>query len=71
MVKLKEALNMIDRKTIHRRRIMFIWFYHKIKAMDEPGKGISFQNVLRVLAQHNLVVHKDASTYVRSEYFSL
>lgn len=43
---------------------MFIWLYYKSRLLVKPGRGLSFEDMIMLLAHHSLVVHADAVKYV-------
>lgn len=59
-VKLQANLNGIDRATIKRRKNLYNRLYHEARISHEPGKGISFTNMLLLLAHHKLIDDKEA-----------
>ena len=58
--KLNAALNKIDYTEIRRRRNLYSRLYHEANITHEQGKGISFTNMLMLLAHHKLIEDKDA-----------
>ncbi|KZV67749.1 hypothetical protein PENSPDRAFT_687890 [Peniophora sp. CONT] len=58
--KLNAALNKIDYAEIRRRRNLYSRLYHEANITHEQGKGISFTNMLMLLAHHKLIEDKDA-----------
>lgn len=54
----------IDRVAIKRRKNLYNRLYHEARISHEPGKGISFTNVLLLLAHHKLIVDREALVYV-------
>lgn len=61
--KLNAALNKIDYTEIRRRRNLYSRLYHEANITHEQGKGISFTNMLMLLAHHKLIEDKDALMY--------
>lgn len=57
---LNADLNNIDRATIKRRKELYNRLYHEARISHEPGKGISFTNMLLLLAHHKLIVDREA-----------
>ncbi|KAI0919913.1 hypothetical protein AcV5_001858 [Taiwanofungus camphoratus] len=60
MDKLDATLNGIDRASIKKRKNLYNRLYHEARISHEPGKGISFTNMLLLLAHHKLIVDRDA-----------
>ncbi|TFY58902.1 hypothetical protein EVJ58_g6125 [Rhodofomes roseus] len=58
--KLNVTLSGIDRAAIKRRKNLYNRLYHEARISHEPGKGISFTNMLLLLAHHKLIVDRDA-----------
>ncbi|KAH9916480.1 Ion transport protein-domain-containing protein [Fomitopsis serialis] len=58
--KLSATLGGIDRATIKRRKNLYNRLYHEARISHEPGKGISFTNMLLLLTHHRLIVDRDA-----------
>ena len=58
--KLNATLSGIDRAAIKRRKNLYNRLYHEARISHEPGKGISFTNMLFLLAHHKLIVDRDA-----------
>lgn len=57
---LNNDLNTIDRHVIKRRKELYNRLYHEARISHEPGKGISFTNMLLMLAHHKLIVDREA-----------
>ncbi|KAI0739665.1 Ion transport protein-domain-containing protein [Daedaleopsis nitida] len=53
-------LSSIDRAAIKRRKNLYNRLYHEARISHEPGKGISFTNMLLLLAHHKLIVDREA-----------
>ncbi|PCH34579.1 hypothetical protein WOLCODRAFT_106220 [Wolfiporia cocos MD-104 SS10] len=53
-------LSGIDRASIKRRKNLYNRLYHEARISYEPNKGISFTNMLLLLAHHKLIVDRDA-----------
>ena len=64
--KLNATLSGIDRAAIKRRKNLYNRLYHEARISHEPGKGISFTNMLFLLAHHKLIVDRDALVSVPS-----
>jgi len=58
--KLRLILNDIDYKEIRKRRATYCRIYQEASISYEPGLGISFTNMLLLLAHHKLIVDADA-----------
>ncbi|KAI0321538.1 Ion transport protein-domain-containing protein [Amylostereum chailletii] len=58
--RLNATLNQIDYGAIRRRRNMYSRLHHEVIITHEQGKGISFTNMLMLLAHHKLIVDADA-----------
>ncbi|EKM51356.1 uncharacterized protein PHACADRAFT_263446 [Phanerochaete carnosa HHB-10118-sp] len=58
--KLQLNINNIDRQMIKRRKNVWNRLYHEARISYEPGKGISFTNMLILLAHHKLIVDQEA-----------
>ncbi|KAJ3558247.1 hypothetical protein NM688_g1042 [Phlebia brevispora] len=58
--KLQAILNCIDRSVIKRRKNLYNRLYHEAQMSAEPGRGISFTNMLLLLAHHKLIDDKEA-----------
>ncbi|KAI0073340.1 hypothetical protein K474DRAFT_1666711 [Panus rudis PR-1116 ss-1] len=57
---LNADLDNIDRAEIKRRKELYNRLYHEARISHEPGKGISFTNMLLLLAHHKLIVDREA-----------
>ncbi|KAI0031009.1 Ion transport protein-domain-containing protein [Vararia minispora EC-137] len=58
--KLTTAVGQIDFAEIRRRRNLYSRLYHEAIITHEQGKGISFTNMLMLLAHHKLIDDKEA-----------
>ncbi|KAI0331568.1 hypothetical protein GY45DRAFT_1248483 [Cubamyces sp. BRFM 1775] len=58
--KVEGILSGIDRAAIKRRKNLYNRLYHEARISHEPGKGISFTNMLLLLAHHKLIVDREA-----------
>ncbi len=58
--KTEMLLGSIDRTAIKRRKNLYNRLYHEARISHEPGKGISFTNMLLLLAHHKLIVEREA-----------
>lgn len=50
----------VDRLAIKRRKNVYNRLYHEARISYEPGKGISFTNMLLLLAHHKLIMDNEA-----------
>ncbi|KIJ67326.1 hypothetical protein HYDPIDRAFT_127226 [Hydnomerulius pinastri MD-312] len=60
MRKLNKMLNKIDYTTIRKRRMIYTRIYHEASIMYHQSKGISFTDMLLLLAHHQLIVDREA-----------
>ncbi|KAF8548118.1 hypothetical protein OG21DRAFT_1489654 [Imleria badia] len=58
--KLNKLLNKIDFRMIRRRRAVYMRIYHEANAMYYQSKGISFTEMLVLLAHHTLINDREA-----------
>ncbi|KAH6905112.1 high-affinity cell membrane calcium channel [Coprinopsis sp. MPI-PUGE-AT-0042] len=58
--KLERTLDSINYKEIRQRRAVYARLYHEATVSHEPGLGISFTNMLILLAHHKLIVDAEA-----------
>ncbi|KAF5341523.1 hypothetical protein D9758_012561 [Tetrapyrgos nigripes] len=58
--KLDTALNGIDYAAIRKRRAIYTRLYHEATIAHQPGRGISFTEMLLLLAHHKLIVDHEA-----------
>ena len=58
--KLNKLLNKIDFGVIRKRRAVYMRIYHEANVMYYRGKGISFTDMLVLLAHHKLVNDREA-----------
>jgi voltage-dependent calcium channel len=64
--KLAKVLNSIDYTAIRRRRNLYSRLYHEASISHQHGRGISFTDMLMMLAHHKLIVDREALVYVLS-----
>jgi voltage-dependent calcium channel len=57
---LNATLSRIDYEAIRRRRQLFSRLYHETILTHQRGKGISFTDMLLLLAHHKLIVDSEA-----------
>ena len=58
--KLERILDCIDYAEVRRRKGVYVRLYHEASISHEPGLGISFTDMLRLLAHHKLIVDAEA-----------
>lgn len=58
--KLGKVLNGIDYTAIRRRRNLYSRLYHEASISHQQGRGISFTDMLLMLAHHKLIVDREA-----------
>jgi len=58
--KVEKILDGIDYNEIRKRRAIYSRLYHEATISHEPGLGISFTNMLTLLAHHKLIVDAEA-----------
>lgn len=62
--KLTRIINNVDQKAIHKRRAVYERLYHEANMSHKKGLGISFTDMLMLLAHHKLIVDREALVYV-------
>jgi hypothetical protein len=62
--KLLMILDDIDYTAIRKRRMVYSRLYHEASISHQQGRGISFTNMLLLLAHHKLIVDRDALVFV-------
>ena len=62
--KLARAIQSIDGPSIRKRRAIYNRLYHEALVFQERGKGISFTNMLFMLAHYKLIDDREALVYV-------
>lgn len=60
LFKLKTALSSLDAESTCQRRLLYNRLYHEARLSLERGKGISFTNMLLMLAHNKLINDKEA-----------
>ena len=63
--KLEAVLSGLDYEAIRKRRAVYSRLYHEASISHEPGRGISFNDMLILLAHHKLIVDGEALVYVQ------
>lgn len=58
--KLGKVLNGIDYNAIRRRRNLYSRLFHEASISHQQGRGISFTDMLLMLAHHKLIVDREA-----------
>ena len=58
--KLQTALSTLDVESTRQRRLLYNRLYHEARLSFERGKGISFTNMLLMLAHNKLITDKEA-----------
>ncbi|KIK93928.1 hypothetical protein PAXRUDRAFT_828487 [Paxillus rubicundulus Ve08.2h10] len=58
--KLNKMLNKIDYSAVRKRRMVYARLYHEASIIYHQGKGISFTEMLLLLAHHKLIVDREA-----------
>jgi hypothetical protein len=64
--KLQKVLDGVDYAAIRRRRNLYSRLYHEASISHQQGRGISFTDMLLLLAHHKLIVDRDALMCVTS-----
>ena len=60
LTKLEQVLDGIDFTDIRKRRALYSRLYHEATISHEYGVGMSFTDMLTLLAHHKLIVDADA-----------
>lgn len=60
LTKLDNVLSGIDYGSIRRRRAIYSRLYHEASISHQQGRGISFTDMLLLLAHHKLIVDREA-----------
>jgi hypothetical protein len=58
--KLKRIVDQIDVAEIRKRKAIYNRLYHEASISHEPGLGISFTDMLTLLAHHKLIIDAEA-----------
>lgn len=64
--KLERVLGTIDYAAVRRRRAIYSRLYHEASISHQQGRGISFTDMLMLLAHHKLIVDREALMFVPS-----
>lgn len=70
LVKLKQALDGINDTTVKKQKALYSRLYHEANVMHHSGKGISFTEMLLLLAHYKLIVDRDALVCVYRRTFT-
>ncbi len=60
LAKMGRILDDIDYAEIRKRKAIYCRLFHEASISHEPGLGISFTNMLMLLAHHKLIVDAEA-----------
>ncbi|CAK5278246.1 unnamed protein product [Mycena citricolor] len=60
LIKLEKVLKDIDYTAIRKRRAIYSRIYHEASISHQQGRGMSFTDMLFLLAHHKLIVDRDA-----------
>jgi hypothetical protein len=60
LTKLEQIVDGIDFSEIRKRRALYSRLYHEASISHEHGLGMSFSDMLTLLAHHKLIVDADA-----------
>lgn len=58
--KLNRTLDTVDYTTVKRNKVIYSRLYHEANVTHHSGRGISFTDMLLLLAHHKLIVDRDA-----------
>lgn len=64
LVKLKHTLDGINDTAVKKQKALYSRLYHEANVTHHSGKGISFTEMLLLLAHYKLIVDRDALVYV-------
>jgi hypothetical protein len=64
LTKLEKFLGGIDYASVRKRRATYSRLYHEATISDRQGRGISFTDMLLLLAHHKLIVDREALVFV-------
>ena len=65
---LQQRLERIDYGQVAKRKALYAHLYHEATITEEPGRGISFTNVLILLSHYKLMQDSNALQYVLSSF---
>jgi hypothetical protein len=63
--RLHQVLGGIDYHAVRKRRAVYSRLYHEASISHQQGRGISFTDMLLMLAHHKLIVDRDALVCVQ------
>jgi len=69
--KLDQILDGIDYSEVRKRKLIYSRLFHEASITHEHGLGISFTDMLTLLAHHKLIVDAEALVYVLLQLFFL
>lgn len=69
--RLNKTLDGIDYASIRRRRSIYCRLYHEASISHQHGRGISFTDMLMMLAHHKLIVDREALVLAYSFAYSV
>ena len=70
LTKLKQALDGINYTAVKQQKALYSRLYHEANATHHSGKGISFTEMLLLLAHYKFIVDRDALVYVHCRAFT-
>lgn len=65
---LSKRLEQIDYDQVAKRKALYAHLYHEATITEEPGRGISFTNMLILLSHYKLMQDSNALQYVLSGF---
>jgi hypothetical protein len=69
--KLNRMLKSVDYASVKNKKAVYSRLYHEANATHYSGRGISFTDMLLLLAHHKLIVDREALVYVCISVLSL
>jgi hypothetical protein len=70
LTKLKHTLDGIDYTAVKKQKALYSRLYHEANVTHHSGKGMSFTEMLLLLAHYKLIVDRDALVYVYYRAFT-
>lgn len=61
---LQDILSTVDHAQVHKRRAIYNRLYHEALVIEEAGRGISFTNMLLLLAHYKIIEDDKALKFV-------
>jgi hypothetical protein len=58
--KLERIIDQVDYTEVRKKKAIYNRLYHEASISHKPGLGISFTDMLTLLAHHNLIVDAEA-----------